>query len=92
MQTTLTITVKIIYEKESADASYVAYSPELDVASAGPTESIARKNLKEAINLVLEGAKKDGNLEEFLEEVGFSKEKGEFKAPKIRTEKVPLPV
>ena len=92
MQNTLPITVKIIYEKESADAPYVAYSPELDIASAGPTEAAARNNLKEAINLVLEGAKEDGNLEEFLEEVGFSKEKGEFKAPKIRIDKIPLPV
>ena len=92
MQTTLPITVKIIYEKESADAPYVAYSPELDVASAGPTEVVARKNLKEAINLVLEGAKEDGNLDEFLEEIGFLKEKGHFKAPKITTEEVSLPV
>ena len=92
MQTNLPITVKIIYEKESSDAPYVAYSPDLDVASAGPTEAEARKNLKEAINIVLEGAKEEGNLEEFLEEVGFSKEKGRFKAPKIRTDKVPLPV
>jgi len=92
MQTTLPITVKTLYEKESSDAPFVAYSPELDVASAGPTESVARRNLKEAINLVLEGAKEDGNLYEFLEEVGFSKEKGRFKAPKIRTDKVPLPI
>lgn len=92
MQTTLPITVKITYEKEAIDAPYVAYSPELDIASAGPTESVARKNLREAINLVLEGAKEDGNLEKFLEEVGFSKEKDKFKAPKIATEKIPLPV
>ena len=92
MQTTLPITVKIIYEREATDAPYVAYSPELDVASAGPTETAARNNLKEAINIVLEGAKEDGNLEEFLEEVGFSKIEGKFKAPKVTTEKVSLPV
>ena len=92
MQTILPITVKIIYEKEATDAPYVAYSPELDVASAGPSETIARQNLKEAIDIVLEGAKEDGNLEELLEEAGFSKEKGKFKAPKVTTEKVLLPV
>jgi len=91
MQTTLPITVKIIREKEAADAPYVAYSPELDIASAGSTELEARKNLREAVNLVFEGAKEDGNLQEFLEEIGFSKEKGRFKAPKITTEKVSLP-
>ena len=92
MQTILPITVKIIYEKEAVDAPYVAYSPELDIASAGPTQTVARKNLREAINLVLEGAKKEGNLDDLLEEIGFLKEKGRFKAPKITTEKVSLPV
>ncbi len=92
MQTTLSISVKIIYERKPSDAPYVAYSPELDVASAGPTEERARENLKEAINLVLEGAKEDGNLDEFLEEVGFSKEKGKFKVPKVTAEEVSLPV
>ena len=92
MQTVLPITVKIIYEKASLDAPFVAYSPELDVASAGPTEPKARANLKEAINLVLEGAREDGNLDEFLEEVGFSKDKGKFKAPKLTIEEVSLPV
>ena len=92
MQTTLPITVKIIYEKEATDAPYVAYSPELDVASAGSSEIIARRNLKEAIDIVLEGAKEDGNLEEFLEEAGFSKEKSKFRAPKVTTEKVTLPI
>lgn len=91
MQTTLPITVKIIFEKESIDASFVAYTPELDIASAGPTEDIARKNLREAISLVLKGAKEDGNLVEFLEESGFSQEKGQFILPKIITEKVLLP-
>ncbi|OGY21507.1 MAG: hypothetical protein A2126_04210 [Candidatus Woykebacteria bacterium GWB1_45_5] len=59
MRTTIPITVKIIYEKEATDAPFVAYSPELDIASAGPTEAAARGNLKEAIDVVLEGAKED---------------------------------
>lgn len=62
MQATLPITIKIIFEKDSSYAAYVAYSPELDVASAGPNEEVAKKNLREAINLVLKGAKEDGNL------------------------------
>lgn len=61
MQPTLPITVKIILEKDSADAPFVAYSPELDVASAGPSEEVARQNLREAIKLALRGAKEDGN-------------------------------
>ncbi len=92
MQTTLPITVKIIIEKEATEAPFVAYSPELDIASAGLSEAVARKNLKEAISLALEGAKEDGNLDEFLEEVGFTKKSGRFKVPKTTTEKISLPV
>ena len=32
----------------------IAYTPELDVASCGPTEAKARKNLHEAVEIVLE--------------------------------------
>ena len=92
MQTTLPITVKIIFEKDSSDAPFVAYSPELDVASAGPSEKIARRNLKDAIGLVLKGAKEDGNLEEFLQEAGFSEKEGQFIPPKVTTEKILIPI
>lgn len=92
MQTTLPITIKIIYEKESSDAPFVAYSPELDLASAGPSEAVAKENLREAINLVMKGAKEDDNLDEFLEDVGFYKEKNSLVAPKITTEKITLPL
>lgn len=91
MQPALLITVKIIIEKDSGDAPFVAYTPELDIASAGPTEETARKNLSEAVNLVLKGAKEDGNLDELLQEAGFSKQKGEFFPPKVVSEKVLLP-
>lgn len=51
-------TVEISYDKESSDAPFVAYNPELDVASCGPTEEKARENLKEAIEIVLEPIEK----------------------------------
>lgn len=68
----------------------MAYTPELDIASAGSSENSARKHLIEAINIVLEGAKEDNHLEQFLREAGFSTEEGKFKAPKIVTEKVSI--
>lgn len=41
---------------------YVAYSPELDVSSCGPTLEKAKANLKEAVELFLEEAEKMGTL------------------------------
>lgn len=53
-QFTLPLTIKTFVDKSSKDAPYVAYSPEVDVASCGPTEEKARKNLKDAVEAVVE--------------------------------------
>ena len=78
------VTIKIIHEPEATDAPYVAYIPEFDVSSAGKTESKARKNVKEVLEIVLEEAKKQNKLEELLKEAGISTRKTRF--PKIITE------
>ncbi len=80
--------VKITYEEASKDAPFVAYSPEFDVASAGLTKAQAKKNLSEALSLVLAGAKEDGNLSEILEEAGFSEKEGQFHRQKIEIEEL----
>lgn len=69
----LPLTIKVFYENSSKDAPWVSFNPELNVASCGPTEKKARENLKEAIDIVLEGAKEDGNLEELL--AGITRER-----------------
>jgi predicted RNase H-like HicB family nuclease len=46
-----------MYEKEAKDAPFVAYIPEFDVSSCGRTEAKARKNVKEALEIVLEEVK-----------------------------------
>lgn len=66
------VTIKIMYEKGATDAPYVAYIPEFDVSSCGKTEAKARKNVKEALEIVLEEVQKKGKLEEFLQEAGIS--------------------
>lgn len=70
-QVTLPLTVKITVDKRSKDAPYVAYSPEVDVASCGPTEKRARENLKDAILAVLEEIRSKRKLEEFFKKQGF---------------------
>lgn len=88
----LPLTVKIIYEKESSDAPYVAYNPELDVTSCGPTEEKARENLQEAIGIVLEYAEKEGTLEAVLEDAGFRKVRRVWHLPKIVFEPFSIPM
>ncbi len=86
MKTMLPLTVKIIIDKRSSDASYVAYTPELDVSSCGPTEQKARQNLKEAVGIVLDEIQKNGKLEEVLQELGFQKDKQGWIPPSVSFE------
>ncbi len=73
MQLSLPLTVKIIEDRRSKDAPFVAYIPELDVTSCGPTETTARENLHEAAQILLEEINKKGYLATFLKESGFQK-------------------
>lgn len=54
-------------------ATFVAYSPELDVASCGVSLSKARTALHEAVSLFLEECARKGTLETVLTEAGFEK-------------------
>ena len=87
----LPLTIKVFYEGTSKDAPWVSFNPELNVASCGPTEKKAQENLKEAIDIVLKGAKEDGNLEQLLEESGFNLKQGKIKPPKVLIEEIAFP-
>lgn len=91
MDTLLPLTVKIMVDKRSKDASFIAYTPELDVTSCGPTEEKARKNLHEAVEIVLEEIERKGKLKELLQEMGFQKEKSRWLPPRISLEPFFLP-
>ncbi len=77
------LTIKLMKDRQSKSAPWVAYAPELDVASCGPTVAKAKKNLLEAIDIVLEGAAEDGNLRDLLLESGFAINKSELEPPKV---------
>lgn len=87
----LPLTVKLFMDNSSKDAPWVAYNPELDVASCGPTEKKARENLVEALDIVLAGAKKDGNLEDLLKNAGFTVKGESIAPPKIVIESISFP-
>ena len=84
------LTVKITQDKQSKSAPWVAYNPELDVASCGPTQDKAKKNLTEAIGIILNGAAEDGNLKDLLLEAGFEINESKVKPPKVSVDKFTL--
>lgn len=90
MDIQIPLTIKLTEDKQSKSAPWVAYTPELDVASCGPTPQKAKANLIEAINIVLRGAAEDGNLKDLLLESGFEISEKEVKAPKVSLDKFSL--
>lgn len=62
---------------------YVAYNPELEVASQGKTFKEAERMLKEAITLFIQAAKKIGTLNQVLKESGFVKKEKKWLAPAV---------
>lgn len=91
MEIVTPLTIKIMVDKRSKDAPFIAYTPELDVVSCGPTEEKARQNLHEAVEIALEEAARKGKLSELLEDLGFQKEKKGWVPPRVSFEPFFLP-
>lgn len=90
MKIQIPVTVKLMEDKQSKSAPWVAYTPELDVASCGPTVVKAKQNLTEAVGIILRGAVEDGNLKDLLLESGFEINKSKVKPPKVSLDKFTL--
>ena len=60
------------------------------MASCGPTVEKAKKNLEEAVEIVVKGAAEDGNLKDLLLESGFEIGKSKLKPPKVSLDKITL--
>lgn len=85
IDTTL-LTIKIIYESDAQDTPFVAYIPEFDISSCGSSQDEAVQNVKEALSITLEEAKKDNTTGELLAELGFKPSKNgdkRFHPPRI---------
>ena len=87
MDIQIPLTIKLSKDKQSKSTPWVAYNPELDVASCGPTEDKAKKNLNEAIQIILNGAAEDGNLKDLLLESGFQIQAKGLTPPKVSLDK-----
>ena len=70
MKQTLFLTIKTWREGKH----FIAYNPELDVASQGKTALEAQEHLSEALELFAETAKQRGTLREILQETGLAME------------------
>jgi predicted RNase H-like HicB family nuclease len=75
----LSFTVHLFREGDT----YVAHVPELDVSSCGETQEKARANIQDAVRGFLEAAEDKGTLDEILEEAGYQRQGGEWKAPEF---------
>lgn len=73
------IKFKLPYKIRKRARYFVATCPILDVASQGPTEHTAKRNLLEALQLFLLSCLERGVLDQVLKECGFT---GSAKLPK----------
>lgn len=90
--TELTLPVSIIKE----GASFVAYTPALDISTFGETLGGAKSNFEELVLLFFEELDRNGNADEVLTSLGWRKIAEQWSAPKevehsIETFRVPTP-
>ena len=62
---------------------FIAYVPQLDVSSCGDTATAARRNIQDAVSLLLETSKERGTLTEILEEAGYRHEGRHWLPPEV---------
>lgn len=63
--------------------TFVAYVPALDISSCGSTDEEARNNIRDAVRGFLAASADMGTLDEILQEAGYEREGGEWRAPEF---------
>jgi predicted RNase H-like HicB family nuclease len=63
--------------------AFVAYTPALDLSSAGKTEADARRMFGEAVEALFEELSEMGTLDGVLGDLGWKKMKRGFEPPKV---------
>ena len=61
--------------------SFVAYTPALDLSTAGSTFEEAQKNFDEAVNIFFQELMGMGTLNEVLKDLGWEKQNNKFVPP-----------
>lgn len=81
MKKQLTCSLPVIISREGKH--YIAYSPALDLSSAGKTQAEATRHFHEAAEAFFEEVIEMGTLKEVLTQLGWQKTKTTFQPPKI---------
>lgn len=84
------IMLDVTLKKE--DTGYSVLCPKLGVASQGETVEEALENIKEAVELYLEGIEEAGIKEQILAKLGFKKAKNKSCTESLITASVPVEV
>ena len=63
--------------------TFVAYVPALDISSCGATDEDARRNIRDAVRGFLAASADLGTLDDILEEAGYRRENGHWRAPEF---------
>ncbi len=63
--------------------AFVAYTPALDLSSAGKTEDDARRMFAEAVETFFEELTEMGTLNAVLKDLGWTTHKGALQPPKV---------
>jgi len=77
----LEVNIPVIVLRENS--SFIAYSPALELSTAGKTLLQAKKRFSEAVDIFFEELVKNGTLDEALAELGWKKVKKEWTPPII---------
>ena len=75
------LTIPVSFLKEGKQ--FVAYTPALDLSSAGRTLSEAKKNFGEAVQIFLKELTRMGTLEDVLVDLGWEKKDNHLVAPEL---------
>jgi len=62
---------------------YIAYTPELDLASQGKTRESAEARLREAVTLFLDETKRMGTFDRVMQSAGFLKRRHSWESPRV---------
>ncbi|OGH32557.1 MAG: hypothetical protein A3G66_01415 [Candidatus Levybacteria bacterium RIFCSPLOWO2_12_FULL_39_17] len=63
--------------------SFVAYTPALDLSTAGSTFQEAQKNFGEAVNIFFQELMEMGTLNDVLKDLGWEKQNNNFVPPVV---------
>ncbi|OGN29942.1 MAG: hypothetical protein A3A33_01300 [Candidatus Yanofskybacteria bacterium RIFCSPLOWO2_01_FULL_49_25] len=83
---TLAFQLSVSFIKENDQ--FVAFSPALDLSTAGKTLEEAKKHFTEAAQLFFEELKESGNTEEVLSGLGWAKKNDSFIPPMIVSQQI----